>query len=101
MDLSVAGVAALASLHPAPAVAEPARFLFLASLLTAVAGTTPLQEGDGSHMLEALLDDELARHSALSRRRSPLSSARSVALYRAAAATHLLLSGVLLLGLTR
>jgi len=65
-----------------------AAFLFL--------DTNPLAPSDGSRMLEALLGDELARRSALSRQRALLSSHKTVAWYRVACSVHLQGSAVLL-----
>jgi len=59
-------------------------------------GTSPLRQGDGSHMLEALLNDDLARKSALSTTPARLSRARDVALYRGACVAHVLLWLVIL-----
>lgn len=100
LDLLVCGAAAALAGAGTP-LAPAARFLCLLSLLILIVNTTPLGEGDGSHMLEALLDDELARHSALSRRPSRLSRARDLAIYRAAAAGHFVLSLGLLGSLLR
>ncbi|MDP5210781.1 PqqD family peptide modification chaperone [Microbulbifer sp. 2205BS26-8] len=70
--------------------------LFLLAVLFLYLDTNPLTPSDGSHMLEALLDDELARVSALSRRRGRLSDPKTVAIYRIAASVHLQGSLVLL-----
>lgn len=58
--------------------------------------TNPLAPSDGSRMLEALLGDELARRSALTRARARLSHFKTVAWYRIACSLHLQGSAALL-----
>lgn len=72
-----------------PALQAVLAFVFVLSAIFVYLDTNPLTPSDGSHMLEALLDDELARRSALSRTRARLSSPRTVAIYRVAATVHL------------
>jgi putative peptide zinc metalloprotease protein len=67
---------------------EASRFAFACLLVLAVLGSSPAREGDGSHMLEALLDDELSRRAAFSGRRSHLSSPRTIRRYRLATLAH-------------
>ena len=45
--------------------------------------------GDGSHLLEALLDDDFARNAALRRRSSRFVRPRSVRIYRSVCAAHM------------
>jgi putative peptide zinc metalloprotease protein len=87
-DLLVLGAAAHFSSHPA------ARCVMLLMLLALAIGTSPLREGDGSHALECLLGDDLARRSALARRRSPLTTATTVHTYRLACCAHTALVGL-------
>lgn len=61
-------------------------FLFCAAFV--VLDTNPLAPSDGSRMIEALVGDDLARRSALSRRRHGLSGMREVQLYRIACSVH-------------
>jgi putative peptide zinc metalloprotease protein len=92
VNLVAAGVAGWSLLwlgDRAPAAQAVLAFVFVLSAIFVYLDTNPLAPSDGSHMLEALLDDELARRSALSRTRARLSSARTVAIYRVAASLHL------------
>jgi hypothetical protein len=93
MDSIVCGVAACAAI--AWPTADIPRFVFLGSLLALIASTGPLHDGDGCHMLTAWLDDDLAREAALIRQ-SPLSSRRTVWLYRIAAVMHTAVAALLL-----
>jgi len=70
-------------------------YVFLLGAIFVYLDTNPLSPSDGSHMLEALLDDELVRRSALSKKRSRLSARKNVAIYRIASSTHLQGSAVL------
>lgn len=79
--------------HPASGLLTT---LFFLAALFVYLDTNPLTPSDGSHMLEALLDDELARVSALSRKRARLSHPKTVAIYRIAASMHLQGSAVLM-----
>jgi putative peptide zinc metalloprotease protein len=75
IDLLVAGAAAgvvIATGGVGP-WAGPAAFLLLLALLILIADLNPFGPTDGSHMLEAWLDDELARVTALGRGRSRMS----------------------------
>lgn len=65
-----------------PRILEAAPFVFLGSAVLLILNLNPLMPSDGSHMIEALRDDELLRRSALSRRGSKLSRPMDVALYR-------------------
>lgn len=69
--------------------------LFLLCAVFVYLDTNPLAPSDGSRMLEALLGDDLARRSALSRTRARLSSRKTVAWYRIASSAHLQLSALL------
>jgi hypothetical protein len=93
MDAVVCGAAACAAL--AWPSGDIPRFVFLCSLLALIASTGPLHDGDGSHMLTAWLDDDLARESALLKR-SPLSSPGTVRLYRIAAVVHTAVAALVL-----
>lgn len=97
VDLLAAGTAAALLLalgegHPA---APMVTYVMLLALLFVYLDTNPLGPTDGSHMLEAVLDDELARVSALSRRRARLSNWKTVAKYRIAASLHVQAAAVL------
>nr|KJZ11434.1 hypothetical protein TW77_06045 [Pseudoalteromonas rubra] len=70
--------------------------LFFISLMFVYFDTNPITPSDGSHMLEALFDDELARVSALSFKRATLSAHKTVAAYRVIASMHLQLAVFLL-----
>ena len=95
IDLMAAGTAAwLLVILDSSAFTPALVTLFLLSMAFVYLDTNPLAPSDGSRMLEALLDDELARRSALSRKRSGLSYWKSVWLYRGAIALHLLISGL-------
>lgn len=72
--------------------------LFLLCAVFLYLDTNPLTPSDGSRMVEALLGDELARCSALTRQRARLSGWKTVAWYRIACSTHLQLSAGLLYG---
>src|SRR5206468_11474523 len=72
-------------------------YVLLLSGLFVYLDTNPLTPSDGSHMLEALLDDELARASALSRRRAALSTRPVVNTYRLVCVVHFLVA-VLIVG---
>jgi peptidase M50-like protein len=92
-DFLVAGAAAwgmLLSQRAAPAVVV----LFAFTLLSFGLNTSPLPQGDGSHMLEAILDDDWARQGALFGRRSRFSTSRGLGIYRGVAVVH----SVLVLG---
>lgn len=71
---------------------EALSYLFILCLLFVYFDTNPFTASDGSHMLEALLDDELARKSALSRQQATLSAHSGIKLYRRACVAHLLLA---------
>ncbi|MDP0926814.1 M50 family metallopeptidase [Paracoccus onubensis] len=91
VDLIAAGIGAamiLLATDPAGAIAHIGQTLMLVSLLFLVLNINPFMPSDGSHMVEALLDDELARKSALRLRGSPLSDRRDVAFYRAYASGY-------------
>ncbi|AGT10943.1 site-2 protease family protein [Paracoccus aminophilus] len=68
-----------------PRVTSALPFVFLGSALLLTLNLNPIMPSDGSHMIEALRDDELLRRSALSRRGAKMSRPMDVALYRALA----------------
>lgn len=78
-------------------VGHAALYLLLLSLVFLCFDTTPLTPSDGSHMLEAMLDDELARVAALSRWKPRLSPPRIVWTYRAACVAHTLSAAAVLI----
>jgi putative peptide zinc metalloprotease protein len=77
-----------------------ALYVLLLSCLFVYLDTNPLTPSDGSHMLEALLDDELARRTALSRRRTRLSMRPVVNTYRLACLMHLVLAALIVVWLS-
>jgi hypothetical protein len=98
VDLLALGVGAwmvVTAGDPDGAQAHAGQTLGLIALLFFIFDTNPLMPSDGSHMIEALLDDEMARKSALRLRGSPLSDRKDVAIYRICASSHL--QGFLLL----
>ena len=82
-------------------VGHAALYLLLISLVFLCFDTTPLTPSDGSHMLEAMLDDELARVAALSRWKPRLSPPRIVWTYRAACVAHTLSAAAVLIATVR
>lgn len=86
VDLAACGTAAWMIVTGSDALGSTAAgampFLFLASLIMLLMNLNPLMPSDGSNMLSALLNDELARRSAISLRASPLSRPMDVAIYR-------------------
>ena len=70
-------------------LAHAGRTLGLIALLFFVFDTNPLMPSDGSHMIEAVLDDEMAGKSALRLRGSPLSDRKDMAICRMCASDHL------------
>ncbi len=98
VDLLALGAAAAWLFWAAPAgsALHAAQTLFLLCALFLVLDTNPLAPSDGSRMLEAVLGDDLARRSALSRTRARLSSRKTVAFYRIACSTHLQSSALLI-----
>lgn len=93
VDLAVCGAAAWVLLT-APGTGLPpegvriAAFVFLAAAAILVMNLNPLTASDGSHMIEALRDDELLRHSALRMRGARLSRPVDVAVYRVIASLY-------------
>lgn len=77
-------------------VGGAAHYLLLLCALFCYLDTNPLTPSDGSHMIEALLDDEMARKTALSRRRARLAPFKVKMLYRAACFVHLAAAGLVL-----
>jgi putative peptide zinc metalloprotease protein len=97
-DLLLCGAAAWTALLAGRTglVGGAATFVFLYCVMNLNVGTSPLQPGDGSNMLGALLDDDFARQAALFGEHSRFANARNVRIYRLAGVAHLLLTGVLL-----
>jgi hypothetical protein len=72
-----------------------ARFVFLYCLMTLNVGTSPMQAGDGSNMLSALLNDDFVRPAALLRQASRFSTKTHVWIYWSACIAHLVFTGAL------
>jgi Zn-dependent protease len=97
VNLTSAGLVAAALVYfdlPQPIV-PTLHGLLLASLLFVFFDTNLLSASDGSHCLEAVLDDELARHYALRPGRAPTSDRSSAVRYRLAVLAYLLISALL------
>jgi hypothetical protein len=90
MDLfAAAGGAALVVLTGGEGrIGAASQYLLVLSLFFLYFDTNPLVASDGSRALEALLDDDLARRTALTRRRRRLSSWHVIVLYRLACVLH-------------
>jgi len=97
VDLLASGTAAwmVVLTHGYGLVGRASLYVLLLSGLFVYLDTNPLARSDGSHMLEALLDDELARASALSRRRAALSSRTGIATYRLVCIVHFLVAALI------
>ncbi len=97
VDLLAGGAASwlLVTSGPGGALGAVAWLVALYSLIAVDVGTSPIPVGDGSHLLEALLDDELARRAALGRGQHRFVRPHSVRIYRLVAAAHLLGSAAL------
>lgn len=94
VNLCSAGVAAwVMILTPGLSPAELAAwsYLLVLCMLFVYLDTSLFTASDGSHMLEALLEDELARKSALSAKPSSMSSTHTTRIYRLACLAHLIL----------
>jgi hypothetical protein len=89
VDLLVGGASAIVvlALKPAGLLGEVANIVALYSLVAVNVGTSPLPQGDGSRVLEALLDDDFARAAALGRP-SRFTRPTSTRWYRAICAVH-------------
>jgi putative peptide zinc metalloprotease protein len=101
IDFLALGAAAawlLACGDVASAPGRAASTLFVLCAVFLYLDTNPLSPSDGSRMVEALLGDELARRSALTRQRARLSGMKTVAWYRIACSSHLQLSAALFYG---
>lgn len=98
VDLLIGGCAAWALLlfDPPDAARSLARLVALYALIAINVGTSPIPVGDGSHLLEALLDDDFARNAALLRRPSRFVRPRSVRIYRLVCAAHIGCSAALM-----
>ncbi|MPZ50650.1 MAG: hypothetical protein GEU75_15360 [Dehalococcoidia bacterium] len=91
VNVLVAGAAAWVAVATGDGwVEEAARYVVAGCLVTLVLGISPLAASDGSHALEALLDDDLARGAALFRGRSHLSIQPVIYAYRLVCALYLL-----------
>jgi len=75
-------------------VGRASLYVLLLSCLFVYLDTNPFTPSDGSHMLEALLDDELARTTALSRHRLPLSMRPVTNTYRLVSVVHFLVAAL-------
>ena len=97
VDLLASGTAAwmVVLSHGSGLVGRASLYVLLLSGLFVYLDTNPLTPSDGSHMLEALLEDELARASALSRRRSALSSRTGINTYRLVCVVHFLVAALI------
>ena len=71
-------------------VGRASLYVLLLSALFVYLDTNPLAPSDGSHMIEALLDDELARTTALFRHRARLSTRSAINMYRVISVAHFL-----------
>jgi putative peptide zinc metalloprotease protein len=84
VDLVTSGTAAwFVRVSPAEsALSQASLYLMLLGLVALILDTNPFNASDGSHMVEAFLNDELARRSALSREVVRPSRRSIVSLYR-------------------
>ena len=76
-------------------VGRASLYVLLLSGLFVYLDTNPLIASDGSHMLEALLEDELARATAVSRRRAGLSRRSVIRTYRLVAVAHVIVAALI------
>lgn len=92
VDLLLGGAAAwtLIAVDPAGAAGSVVWVIVLYAYIAIDVGTSPLPVGDGSHLLEALLDDDFARGAALFGRHSRFVRRRSVRIYRAVCLAHVI-----------
>jgi putative peptide zinc metalloprotease protein len=90
MDLLVAGAGAAGALATHGVWAHRCAYASLIASIFVFLDLNPFGPTDGSHMLEAWLDDELARLTALSRRRARMSPVSSK--YRLACIAYLLVA---------
>lgn len=74
------------------AVVHAAATTFIIAAFFVYFDTNPLTPSDGSHMIEALLDDEFAREAAIKSRYRRMSTSRDILIYRLVSAAHGLLS---------
>ena len=98
VDLLLGAAAAWASgrTDPRSSAGSIARLLTVYSLIALDVGTSPIVDGDGSHLLQALLNDECARETALLGRRGRFANPRNVRIYRAVSAVHVACSAGLI-----
>lgn len=94
MDLWIGGAAAwlIVAIDPPGVVGSVAWLVSLYAVIAVNVGTSPIFTGDGSHFVEALLDDDFARGAALLRRPNPFVRPHSVAIYRAISVAHVVLT---------
>jgi hypothetical protein len=98
VDLFVGGAAAwgLVVFDPPGVLGSVVWLVALYALIAVNVGTSPIPVGDGSHLLEALLDDEFARGAALLWRRNRFVRPHSVRIYRLVCIGHVICSTALL-----
>jgi len=98
VDVLASGAAAwmVVLTHGNGLVGRASLYVLLLSGLFVYLDSNPLTPSDGSHMLEALLDDELARASGLSRGPATLSTRLVINTYRLACIGHFLLAALFL-----
>ena len=94
IELSVGGLAAWGMLHNwGGAILHRAEvFVFLYCLMCLTTGTSPIQESDGSHALEALFSDDSLRVESLISKKSRFTKPGNVRTYRIICIIHVLLS---------
>jgi hypothetical protein len=97
-DLIVGGAAAWIALLTARrgVTGAAATQVFLYCLMAVTVGTSPIQPGDGSNMLAALLNRDLAGDGSPRGAISRVSPATRVQIYRAVGIGHIVLTGLLL-----
>lgn len=98
VDLLAVGASAwvLAAGLGGEAVAESAAFVFVLCTVFLYLDTNPLTPSDGSKMVEALLDDELARRAAFRGARSSIAVRRNMHVYRLVSIAHASIAAIVL-----
>lgn len=103
INLIFAGLAAFAVLYseafidmlqPLPVTSATFQTVFMLALAFVYFDTSLLSGSDGSHVLEALFDDELLRRVALKQVQSPFSQPQAVRIYQVLAALHLVIGAL-------
>ena len=94
--LGAAAVWASGRTDPKSSAGSIARLLTVYSLVALNVGTSPVVDGDGSHLLQSLLNDECARETALLGRRGRFANPRNIRIYRAVCAVHVACSAGLI-----